>query len=212
MRLSATTTVLALAATLALAQDEVIQYNAEHNATSLIGTWSSGAGLVQTGPNFCNPKEKTFNPPKVGGISYSFSADGFFEQAEYRYGANPARPACPNVTMLFQHGSYELFPNGSIILNPIAADGLVQTQTPCGGKTSTLQQFSAQILFKNWRIFYDPPSGGYHLHLFRSVPPSVRGCAGGRYTRARPTDAVRTVGGRLGATDDVPLSSCPAAR
>lgn len=162
--------VLSLAA-MVLAQDDTsqvpIQYDLAHNATVLFGTWSSGAGLVQTGPKFCDPKNKTFNPPRVAGISYAFDPSGHFEQVEYRFGSNPAKPACPNATLLFQHGKYSLFPNGSIILDPIASDGMVQTQSPCMSKSSSIQQFSTQVLFKEWRIFYDPPSQGYHLHLFR---------------------------------------------
>ncbi|KZV99900.1 hypothetical protein EXIGLDRAFT_605104 [Exidia glandulosa HHB12029] len=156
-------------AALVLAQDDPIRYDLEHNATTLIGTWSSGAGLVQTGPvrNFCSPANKTFNPPPVAGISYSFDGDGNFEQVEYRFGSNPAKPACPNATLLFQHGKYQLLPNGSIILDPIPEDGLVQTQSPCTAHSSTIQQFNVTVLFKEWRIFFDPLSQGYHLHLFR---------------------------------------------
>jgi len=155
---------LSLAA-LASAQD--IVYDSIHNGTVLPGVWSTGFGLVQTGPQFVNVTSKTFYPPSVAGSSYSFTEDGFFEQVEYTFGANPAKPSCPNATLLFQHGTYELVSNGSIILTPFAPDGLVQTQSPCAAKSSTIQQFNATILISSWRIFIDGPTGAAHLHLFR---------------------------------------------
>jgi len=150
---------------LAAAQD--VNLDAIHNFTALTGTWSSGFGLVQTGPGFVDVTKRVFNPPAVSGISYSFTADGFFEQVEYRFGSNPAKPSCPNATLLFQHGQYTLNSNGSITLTPFSSDGLVQTQSPCLMKSSTIQQFSATILLASWRIFLDVPTNAAHLHLFR---------------------------------------------
>ena len=82
--------VLALAfITSSSAQDAQIVLDSIHNATSLTGTWSSGAKNVLTGAvsllsihplsisplfvsqNFANPRNMSFTYPKTTGISYS---------------------------------------------------------------------------------------------------------------------------------------------
>jgi len=158
---------LLLSVPTALGQAQVpIIYDAIHNATTIIGTWSSGSGGTQTGPGYCNPVNQTFFPPKTSGISYSFSSDGYFEQAEFRFGSNATMPACVSATMIYQHGNYSLNPNGTITLFPIESDGLVQTQNACAAVSSVVTQFSAQFLFSYWRIYQDPTTQDYHLHLF----------------------------------------------
>jgi hypothetical protein len=84
------TVVLASLASIASAQDENgdIVYDAAHNATSIVGTWSSGSRGVQTGSQFADPANMTFNYPATTGISYSFSDNGFYEIARYRFNAN----------------------------------------------------------------------------------------------------------------------------
>jgi hypothetical protein len=143
-----------------------ILFDEEHNATSLIGVWSTGAGLVETGVNFVDVKNGVFNPPPVAGMSYSFTGNGDFEMVEFRFESNPTKPMCPGAKLLFQHGKYELRPDGVIILNPYPEDGLVQTQSPCAAKSSTIQQFNATIIISYWRIWIDPPTNKAHLHLF----------------------------------------------
>ena len=68
-----------------------ILYDVTHNATSLVGTWSSGSKAVSTGPvsaiiqnhrnipthasqGFANPTNMSFTYPSVTGISYSLCA------------------------------------------------------------------------------------------------------------------------------------------
>lgn len=58
------------------------------NITGLDGQWSSGSGNVTTGLEFFNPSDATFNIPKVSGLAYAFSEDGFFEESKYTYTSN----------------------------------------------------------------------------------------------------------------------------
>lgn len=72
------------------AQKPIRQAPTLNNVTGLDGTWSSGSGNVTTGLQFFNPSNAKFNIPSVTGISYSFTQDGFFEQAKYTYTSNGA--------------------------------------------------------------------------------------------------------------------------
>lgn len=53
------------------------------NATSLMGTWSSKSNKVFTGPGFYNPVTDRLIEPELTGISYSFTDNGYFEEALY---------------------------------------------------------------------------------------------------------------------------------
>jgi hypothetical protein len=154
-----------------------INLNAAHNASSIEGTWSSGARHVQTGVNFANPVESTFTYPATPGISYSFTDDGFFEEALYRFSGNGTDPRCIIGIVQFQHGKHQLLANGSIVLHPFAQDGRQQVQNPCAAQSNVLRQFNQTTLFQSWRIFVDP-QGNDKLHLFRfdgaPFPPMFR--------------------------------------
>lgn len=80
-----------------------ILFDIEHNATSLIGVWSTGAGLVETGVNFVDVKNGVFNPPPVAGMSYSFTGNGDFEMVEFRFESNRTfaadLPGCPDCSL-----------------------------------------------------------------------------------------------------------------
>lgn len=54
----------------------------------LQGTWSSGSGKVVTGAGFFNPRARSFTPPTVPGLAYSFTRDGYWEFAKYRVQPN----------------------------------------------------------------------------------------------------------------------------
>lgn len=58
------------------------------NITGLDGQWSSGSGNVTTGLEFFNPSDATFTIPRVSGMAYAFSEDGFFEESKYTYTSN----------------------------------------------------------------------------------------------------------------------------
>ncbi|KAF8531979.1 chaperone for protein-folding within the ER, fungal-domain-containing protein, partial [Gautieria morchelliformis] len=142
-----------------------ILYDSTHNATPITGTWSTGSGAVSTGSGFANPVNFSFTYPKTTGRSFSFTDDGFFEQAEYRFSSNASDPHCITGVVTFQHGKYDLLSNGSILLNPFAVDGRQQVQDPCAAVSNQLTQWNTTVLFLQWRIF-PLPSGGNHLNLY----------------------------------------------
>jgi len=154
--------VLALVGT-ALAQDD--PFGADHNTTSIIGTWSSGTQKVAPGPGFANPAQETFNYPKASGVGYSFDSDGWYEIARYRFVANGSHPDCIVSTVIWAHGNYDLLSNGSIILTPLG-DGYQQVQTGCGDNSNFFQNYNETELFVSWRIFTDVTFGP-KLHLFQ---------------------------------------------
>ncbi len=55
---------------------------------ALVGTWTTKSKTVFTGPGFYNPVTDKLTEPRLPGISYSFSADGHYEEAYYRAIAN----------------------------------------------------------------------------------------------------------------------------
>jgi len=144
--------------------DQPIVYDAEHNATSIVGTWSSGSRAVQTGPGFTNPANMTFTYPRTTGVSYSFSQDGFYEIARYRFFGNGSHPTCITGVIGWVHGKYELLINGSIVLRPFG-DGYQQIQDPCAAVSNFIEPYNMTEFYRNWRIFQDP-TDGYKLHLF----------------------------------------------
>lgn len=125
------------------------------NVTSLTGTWSTGTGAVQTGPNFANPVNFTFNYPATTGVSYSFTDDGYFEEAQYRFNSNGSKPLCIQGIVIYQHGKYELLANGSIVLTPFGEDGRIQVQEPCAAKSNVITYFNQTELFGGWDIYAD---------------------------------------------------------
>lgn len=175
-------TLLAASISQSFAQDIVstgpdIVYDAIHNVSDIAGSWSSGSKAVQTGPGFCNPVDSTFTYPAVAGMGYSFTDDGYFEEALYRFTGNGTDPRCIIGVMQFQHGRHQLLANGSIVLEPYAEDGRQQIQNPCVAQSNVLRQFNQTTLFLSWRIFRDP-QGNDKLHLFRfdgaPFPPMFR--------------------------------------
>jgi len=144
--------------------NEPILYDAEHNATSIVGTWSSGSRAVQTGPGFANPANLTFTYPRTTGISFSFSADGFYEVARYRFLGNGSHPTCITGVIGWAHGNYDLHANGSIGFRPLG-DGYQQIQDPCAAVSNFIEPYNMTEFYRNWRIFQDP-TDGYKLHLF----------------------------------------------
>lgn len=67
--------------------------------------------------------------------------------------------------MVWNHGTYELLNNGSIILVPFG-DGYQQVQDPCGAVSNFIQIYNETELFQSWRIFMDATAGP-KLHLFK---------------------------------------------
>ncbi|KAJ6607862.1 chaperone for protein-folding within the ER, fungal-domain-containing protein [Mycena sp. CBHHK59/15] len=146
--------------TLALAAYTAAQdpFGADHNTTSIVGTWSSGTQHVVPGPGFANPAQELFTYPNATGVGYAFSDDGWYELARYRFVANGSHPDCIIGTVIWAHGHYDLLQNGSIILTPIG-DGYQQVQSPCAhvsGSSSFIQNYNETELMLSWRIFTDP--------------------------------------------------------
>lgn len=146
-----------------LAQGDLSSAN---NVTDLEGTWSSNAA-VSTGGNFCVPAEMKFNYPENTGISYSFTNDGFFEEAQYRYTSNASNPACIQASVIWQHGTYNLNDNGSITLYPFGPDGRIQVQDPCAAVTNIITYYNQQTLYADWGITIDEQTRNYVLKLNR---------------------------------------------
>jgi len=152
-------------APLARSQDAAIVYDSIHNATSIAGTWSSGSKAVVTGSGFANPANMTFTYPKTTGISYSFTDDGFYEIARYRFNGNGSEPTCITGVIGWVHGTYTLNSNGSISMVPLG-DGFQQVQDPCAAVSNFVEAYNLTEYYAQWRIFQDPVAGP-KLHLFQ---------------------------------------------
>ncbi|KAI2788209.1 Protein rot1 [Penicillium oxalicum] len=131
----------------------------------LVGTWSTKSRNVLTGSGFYDPLRDRFIEPNLTGISYSFSSDGYYEQALYRALANPADPSCPTGMMQWQHGSYILLSNGSLVLTPIAVDGRQLLSEPCKKDSSTYIRYNNTELVKAFSVRIDPYHGIRRLDL-----------------------------------------------
>ncbi|KAK6909559.1 hypothetical protein L486_00789 [Kwoniella mangroviensis CBS 10435] len=157
---------LAISFTLALLPLTLAQgdLSAANNLTDLEGTWSSNSA-VSTGGTFCSPAEMKFDYPTNTGMSYSFTNDGKFEEAQYRYNSNGSNPACIQAVLIWQHGTYTLEDDGSIVLHPFGSDGRVQVQDPCAATTNIITYYDEVTTFKDWGIIVDPDTGNYQLRL-----------------------------------------------
>lgn len=142
-----------------------IVYDSIHNATPIVGTWASGSRNVVTGANFANPANRSFNYPPVTGISYSFTDDGWYEIARYRFNSNGSQPTCITGVLNWVHGNYQLLPNGSILCTPLG-DGFQQIQDPCAAQSNFIELYNDTEIYQSWRIFLDPTDGP-KLHLFQ---------------------------------------------
>ncbi|KAF2260722.1 hypothetical protein CC78DRAFT_386472 [Lojkania enalia] len=135
--------------------------------TDLIGTWSSKSNSTLTGPGFYDPVNEKFTEPKHTGISYSFSADGHFEEAYYRAIANPTNPKCPKGILQWQHGTFTKQPNGSLILEPIKVDGRQLYSDPCMYQNAVYTRYNASELFERYEVLTDPYHNIPRLNLYK---------------------------------------------
>jgi hypothetical protein len=142
-----------------------IKYDEEHNATSIVGTWSSGSKAVVTGAGFANPANMSFNYPRTTGISFSFDDDGNYEVARYRMNGNGSEPTCVTGVIGWAHGKYSLNGNGSITLTPFG-DGFQQIQDACAAVSNFIESYNITEYYTNWRIFMDATAGP-KLHMFQ---------------------------------------------
>lgn len=139
-----------------------------NNVTSLSGTWSSGAGHVLTGLGFYNPANNSFNYPQTAGISYSFTDDGFFEEAQYQYKINGSDPYCVSAFLIWQHGIYTINNTNWLHLLPFKADGAMLQASRCDSSSERVQWYSQTEQLKGFQIgldtHYDEPA--YYLQLY----------------------------------------------
>ncbi|GAB7355914.1 hypothetical protein MBLNU459_g6558t1 [Dothideomycetes sp. NU459] len=154
----------ALTATLALATLGSAQTAAFD--TALVGTWSTKSNQTLTGPGFYDPVADTLIEPSRTGISYSFTADGFYEEAYYRAIANPANPSCPSGIMQWQHGTYVKYTNGSLYLTPFAVDGRQLLSEPCTYDKAIYTRYNQSELMKSYEVLTDPYHNIPRLNLF----------------------------------------------
>ena len=113
-----------------------------NNVTSLSGTWSTGSGHVLTGLNFYDPVNNSFIYPATAGQSYSFTDDGYWEQALYLYNTNPAKPNCVSAQLIWQHGTYLLNSNNTLTLNTFKGDGRQQISDRCAENSNYIQSYN----------------------------------------------------------------------
>lgn len=135
---------------------------------SLAGTWSSKSHQVFTGPGFYDPVDELLIEPSLPGLSYSFTEDGYFEEATYQVKANPKNPACPVAALIYQHGKYELQDNGTLVLHPITVDGRQLLSDPCNDNgISTYSRYNQTEIFKGFNVEIDDYHGIYKLQLYQ---------------------------------------------
>ncbi|KAI0662131.1 chaperone for protein-folding within the ER, fungal-domain-containing protein [Cubamyces menziesii] len=132
-------------------------FTAAHNITPITGTWSSGSKQVITG-KFANPSNLSFNYPPTTGVCYSFTDDGWYEVARYRFNGNGSKPQCITGVLNWHHGQYQLLDNGSIVLIP-NGDGYQQIQDPCAAETNFIQNYNDTELYDHWQIVQDQDAG-----------------------------------------------------
>ncbi|CAE6337122.1 unnamed protein product [Rhizoctonia solani] len=142
----------------ALAQD--VALDANHNVTSLRGTWSTTSDFILTRSMIANPVSFAFNVPEqhtgTSSASYSFTDDGFWEQCVYRLVSHGSSSCTKGVT-IYQHGTYQLHSDGSITLSPYWQDGRIQILDPCtSSNTDQISVVNQTEHITSWRIFEGP--------------------------------------------------------
>lgn len=141
---------------------------ADPNMQELSGTWSSKSNTVFTGPGFYDPVDELLIEPDLPGILYSFTEDGHYEEALYRVTANPRDHSCPSAVLIFQHGTYELLTNGSLILTPIAVDGRQLLSAPCTDDSkSVYSRYNQPTWFEKYQVYVDPYHGRWTLQIYQ---------------------------------------------
>lgn len=136
---------------------------------SIVGTWSSKANTVFTGPGFYDPVDELLIEPALPGISYSFTEDGFWEEAIYQVTPNPQNHSCPAAILIFQHGTYTKADNGTLTLTPFEIDGRQLLSQPCNDSgISMYSRYSQKEVFKAYQVYVDPYHGRWRIDLIKS--------------------------------------------
>ncbi|OBA22111.1 hypothetical protein METBIDRAFT_146502 [Metschnikowia bicuspidata var. bicuspidata NRRL YB-4993] len=142
---------------------------AEPNMEELEGTWTSKSNTVFTGPDYYDPVDELLIEPALPGISYSFTSDGYYEEALYRITSNGVDHSCPIASMTYQHGTYELLSNGSLVLTPIAVDGRQLLSDPCGSSSSNAvySRYVQSTWFEKYQVSVSSYYGRYMLQIYQ---------------------------------------------
>ncbi|CAI8501961.1 unnamed protein product [Pichia kudriavzevii] len=136
---------------------------------SVVGTWSSKSNTVFTGPEFYDPIDELLIEPALPGISYSFTEDGYWEEAIYQVSANPKNHSCATAILMFQHGTYEKTDNGSLVLTPFKDDGRQLLSQPCSDDGISLySRYYQPEKFKAYQVYVDPFHGKWRIDLIKS--------------------------------------------
>lgn len=88
-------------------------------------------------------------------MAYSFTRDGFWEFAKYRVEPNPRNPKCIQSQLIWQHGSYELFTNGTLILTPIPREGAQLLTSSCDGKARPEEMYDVGEIYEKVDTWID---------------------------------------------------------
>lgn len=136
---------------------------------SIVGTWSSKSNAVFTGPGFYDPVDELLIEPALPGISYSFTEDGYWEEAIYQITPNARNHSCPAAVLLYQHGTYKQGTNSSLTLTPFSVDGRQLLSQPCDDNgVSSYTRYTQAEAFKGYSVYIDPYHGRWRLDLTKS--------------------------------------------
>ncbi|ANZ76414.1 BA75_04292T0 [Komagataella pastoris] len=148
----------------ALADDTVPE-----SELTIVGTWSSKSNTVFTGSGFYDPVDELLIEPDLPGISYSFTDDGYFEEALYQVAGNAKDHHCPTAVLIFQHGTYTELDNGTLVLEPYDVDGRQLLSQPCDDKgISTYSRYNQTEVFRNYEVSLNTYHGRIQLQLYAS--------------------------------------------
>lgn len=141
--------------------------SAASTLSDLVGTWTTTSRSVITGPGFYDPISDRLIEPKLTGFSYSFTADGHYEEAYYRAIANPSDPSCPEGIMQWQHGTFVMGPDGSLTLTPIAVDGRQLLSQPCNNPENGIYtRYNQTETFERFDVYTDKFHNVLRLDLY----------------------------------------------
>ena len=71
-------------------------------------------------------------------------------------------------SLIYQHGTYNISENGTLVLNPIEVDGRQLFSDPCNDDgVSTYSRYNQTETFKEYAVGIDPDHGIYTLQLYQ---------------------------------------------
>ncbi|RMZ03040.1 hypothetical protein D0860_06964 [Hortaea werneckii] len=135
--------------------------------SDIVGTWSTKSNKTTTGPDFYDPINEELIEPSRTGISYSFTADGWYEEAYYRAIPNPQNPKCPSAIMQWQHGNWVMNTTGGLQLTPIAVDGRQLMSSPCDYDDGVYTRYNQSETFERYSVYIDPYHNVLRLDLYQ---------------------------------------------